>query len=99
MGVAKDFAAGNGRTNLVKKCIVKSCPYEPVILDAKSLTKWRDDDGFALFDVDEEMLDGQQMETWFCLEHARDYLFPLIDQMAGNTTGQILKEFKHEGYF
>ena len=70
-------------------CVVRSCEELGVCLDDRNYTKWNAD----LF---KEPTAGER-EIWYCQEHARQYLFPLIDRLAGNSLEPILKEFKKDG--
>lgn len=70
-------------------CIVRTCEELGVILDDRNYTKWNAD----LFKEPTEA----NREIWYCQEHAKQYLFPIIDNIAGNTMDSILKDFKKDG--
>lgn len=77
-------------------CIVMYCSAEPVIKDEKNHTKWSTA-GDVLMGL--MRFEGSQREIWYCAEHAKQYLFPLIDKAAGNSEESLIKAFKREGYW
>lgn len=83
-----------------RTCIVKGCSQDPVCQDTKNYVKYRSQDPLSgsgpSFDYDEGALEGDR-EIWFCQEHAKDFLFPLIEQACGYTTQAIVQESVKQG--
>jgi hypothetical protein len=74
-----------------KRCVVRNCPFKPVATDYKRYTvnsPLAEEEGY----FDHEVLDGGR-DIWYCQEHAKSILFPIIDIAAGNTTREILQDF------
>lgn len=75
------------------QCIIRGCEELGVCLDDKNYTKW------ALDLPDLNVVIGKELprELWYCQAHAKDYLFPIIDSIYGNTVSDILADCKAEG--
>ncbi|MGE3341544.1 MAG: hypothetical protein AB7J46_06645 [Candidatus Altimarinota bacterium] len=78
-------------------CVVRGCIEPGVCLDEKNYTQRRSELTAGLFE-DEEFFDlPENRQIWFCNAHAVKYLFPIIEQLAGNSVGNILNDFADDG--
>lgn len=76
-----------------KVCVVMGCPFKAIVQDTKNYSKWRQDK----LPIEEMGPLDEGREIWYCREHAIQYLFPIIDDIMGNSTDAILGEFKTDG--
>ena len=81
-----------------KSCIVVGCSAETEIVDNRGHTFRMDPDMFVLHDGTYQriaaLVEKGDRDIYYCLPHAREFLFPLIDQAAGNTMRGIIADLK-----
>ena len=73
-------------------CVIRGCEENGVCLDEKNYSQRKSELSYSLEDDDEfDIKDNRQI--WFCNEHAKKHLHPIIDFLAGNSFDQILEDF------
>lgn len=71
------------------ECVIQGCAEPAVCLDEKGRS-WA---GL----VHAQIKEGERQGIHYCLKHAKEFLFPFIDEYSGNSVEGLVQAFKTDG--